>query len=146
MRGFSPNSFGLNNNPAIFKHFNDPEIFSLYLLRKDMSSSKDELFVLFFLAVVFINSRSKEEIKDTDYQQVFQKKYSIFSVSLPDELTYPDTTATWEMSFDKILSGNDSLDTFMQEQRSFIGHICCLARTTLVEKFKKKNISRTPSL
>ena len=46
------------------------------------------LFVLFFLAVVFINSRSKEEIKDTDYQQVFQKKYSIFSVSLPDELSF----------------------------------------------------------
>ena len=53
--------------------------------------------------------------------------------ALPDELTYPDTTAAWEMSFDKILSGNGSLDNFMQEQRSFIDHICCLARTTLVE-------------
>lgn len=61
-----------------------------------------------------------------------EEAYSLIA-ALPDELTYPDTTATWEMSFDKILSGNGSLDNFMQEQRSFVDHICRLARTTLVE-------------
>lgn len=46
------------------------------------------LFALVFVALVFVNSRPEEEIKDTDYQQAFQKKYSIFSVSLPDELSF----------------------------------------------------------
>lgn len=46
------------------------------------------LLVLVFLALVFVNSKSKEDLKDDDYQQAFQKKYSIFSISLPENLSF----------------------------------------------------------
>ena len=46
------------------------------------------LIALIFVAFIFINSQPEGEIKDSDYQQVFQKKYSIFSVSAPDTLSF----------------------------------------------------------
>ncbi len=46
------------------------------------------LVVVVFLALVFLNSKSKEDLKDDDYQQAFQKKYSIFSISIPDQLSF----------------------------------------------------------
>lgn len=46
------------------------------------------LFVLVFVALVFVNSRPEDKIGDNDYQKAFQRKYSIFSVSLPDSLSF----------------------------------------------------------
>ena len=46
------------------------------------------LVVVVFLALVVLNSKSKEDLKDDDYQQAFQKKYSIFSISIPDQLSF----------------------------------------------------------
>ena len=50
--------------------------------------------------------------------------------SLPDDLTYPDTTALWEMNFDRIVEGNYSLDTFLQEQTVFVTNLCKLAASS----------------
>ncbi|MEI7425014.1 MAG: DNA topoisomerase, partial [Candidatus Staskawiczbacteria bacterium] len=47
--------------------------------------------------------------------------------SLPDELTYPDTTAIWEMNFDKITEGGHSMDDFMKEQTEFVTNLCKVA-------------------
>ena len=46
------------------------------------------LFGLLIASLVFINSRPEERPTDNDFQQAFQKKYSVFSLSLPDDLTF----------------------------------------------------------
>lgn len=43
------------------------------------------LLITFF---VFINSRTEEKPTENDFQQAFQKKYSIFSLRLPDQLSF----------------------------------------------------------
>ena len=53
--------------------------------------------------------------------------------SLPDDLTYPDTTALWEMNFDRIVEGNYSLDTFLQEQTIFVTNLCQLAASSNIK-------------
>jgi membrane-bound lytic murein transglycosylase D len=52
---------------------------------------KYSLFVLVGLIVVFfvfVNSKPNVKPSDDDYQQVFQKKYSVFSLALPTNLTF----------------------------------------------------------
>ncbi len=46
------------------------------------------LFGLLIASLIFINSRPEERPTDNDFQQAFQKKYSVFSLSLPDDLTF----------------------------------------------------------
>lgn len=46
------------------------------------------LLAFVVVALVFINSRPEEKVRDVDYQQAFQNKYSIFSLSLPDKLSF----------------------------------------------------------
>lgn len=43
---------------------------------------------------------------------------------LPDELTYPDETARWEMTFEKMVDGSVVLDDFISEQEAFITELC----------------------
>jgi len=46
------------------------------------------LFFLIALAFFLINSQSDKEINDVEYEKVFQNKYSIFSISIPDEMYF----------------------------------------------------------
>lgn len=46
------------------------------------------VFTFIIIAFIFTNSRPGEEVEDIDYQQAFQKKYSIFSVSIPETLSF----------------------------------------------------------
>ena len=46
------------------------------------------LMIILVIAAIFINSRPEEKVKDVDYQQAFQKKYSIFSISIPEQLSF----------------------------------------------------------
>lgn len=51
------------------------------------------------------------------------KAYLIVSL-LPDELTYPDATAEWEMTFEQMCNGKVKLDDFILKQQDFIRFLC----------------------
>lgn len=44
--------------------------------------------------------------------------------ALPDELTYPDSTALWESVLHRMASGNGSLEEFLRQQAEFMTGIC----------------------
>ena len=48
------------------------------------------LIGLIVVFIVFINSQPGVKSVDTDYQQVFQEKYSVFSLALPTNLSFAD--------------------------------------------------------
>ena len=48
------------------------------------------LFGLIIVFFIFINSQPEERPTDNDFQQAFQKKYSVFSLSIPDELKFAE--------------------------------------------------------
>ena len=39
-------------------------------------------------ALIFTFSKPEEKITEDDYQRIFQKKYSVFSLTIPDQLTF----------------------------------------------------------
>lgn len=49
--------------------------------------------------------------------------------TLPDELTYPDSTAIWEDILHKMAGGNESLHSFLQQQAQFASQLCAAAVT-----------------
>jgi hypothetical protein len=75
------------------------------------------LIFLIVLALLFINSQPEKEISNLDYEKVFQNKYSIFSISLPDEMTFAGEKVPFEYfdvkeAFDRELLVN----TYWQSQ------------------------------
>ena len=46
------------------------------------------LLALIITSFIFINSRPEEKHSSVDFQQVFQKKYSVFSLVLPDNVEF----------------------------------------------------------
>jgi DNA topoisomerase-3 len=55
---------------------------------------------------------------------------------LPEELTYPDSTAQWEMTFEKMVDGSVKLCEFMDRQTQFISSLCQKAKSIEVEQAK----------
>jgi len=53
--------------------------------------------------------------------------------SLPDELTYPDSTAIWEIIFNRMVDGSAQLNSFIEEQTRFITDLCCKAKEIKIE-------------
>lgn len=47
--------------------------------------------------------------------------------TLPDELTYPDSTAIWESILHRMVGGNESLSSFLQQQAEFATKLCAEA-------------------
>lgn len=47
--------------------------------------------------------------------------------ALPDELTFPDSTAVWELTFNQMVSGTVQLASFIEEQSRFITDLCVRA-------------------
>ncbi|MBC8015299.1 MAG: DNA topoisomerase 3 [Sporomusaceae bacterium] len=53
--------------------------------------------------------------------------------SLPDELTYPDSTAIWEIIFNRMVDGSAQLTSFIDQQTQFITDLCCKAKEIKIE-------------
>lgn len=47
--------------------------------------------------------------------------------TLPDELTYPDSTAKWENILHQMAGGSESLSAFLQQQAQFATELCATA-------------------
>ncbi|HMM22330.1 MAG TPA: DNA topoisomerase 3 [Selenomonadales bacterium] len=47
--------------------------------------------------------------------------------ALPDEMTYPDSTALWEAVLHRMAGGSESLEGFLAQQAEFTAKICSLA-------------------
>lgn len=53
--------------------------------------------------------------------------------SLPDELTYPDSTAIWEIIFNRMVDGSAQLNSFIDQQTQFIADLCHKAKEIKIE-------------
>lgn len=48
--------------------------------------------------------------------------------ALPDELTYPDSTAVWEFALQRMAEGGEKLETFLEQQQNFTTKLCSAAQ------------------
>jgi DNA topoisomerase III len=76
----------------------------------------------------------KELIQRGFLREEKKKKYLIPTESayllidaLPEELTYPDSTALWETILHRMADGSESLDGFLTQQAQFTAAICAMA-------------------
>jgi DNA topoisomerase-3 len=53
--------------------------------------------------------------------------------ALPEELTYPDSTAIWEIIFNRMVEGTAELTSFIDEQTKFITSLCLKAKEVQIE-------------
>jgi len=53
--------------------------------------------ILLLVLFIFINSRPEEKPSDLDYKEIFQKKYSVFSLPIPDSITFAGENAPIEL-------------------------------------------------
>ncbi|MDR1702429.1 MAG: DNA topoisomerase 3 [Sporomusaceae bacterium] len=61
-----------------------------------------------------------------------EKAYLLISV-LPDKLTYPDLTALWDMTFEKMGEGSVNLAEFIKHQEDFVTKLCREADSTAIK-------------
>jgi DNA topoisomerase-3 len=76
----------------------------------------------------------KELVQRGFLREEKKKKYLIPTESayllidaLPEELTYPDSTAIWETILHRMAEGSESLESFLSQQAEFTAAICALA-------------------
>ncbi len=76
----------------------------------------------------------KELIQRGFLREEKKKKYLVPTESayllidaLPEELTYPDSTALWEMILHRMADGSESLEGFLKQQAEFTAAICAMA-------------------
>jgi DNA topoisomerase-3 len=72
-------------------------------------------------------------IEEKKFLRPSDQAYLMVSL-LPDELTYPDATAEWEMTFEKIVEGKLELDVFLARQTQFITMLCQKATNLRVKQ------------
>lgn len=53
--------------------------------------------------------------------------------ALPEELTYPDSTAIWEIIFNRMVDGTAELTSFIEQQTKFITDLCLKAKEVPIE-------------
>lgn len=53
--------------------------------------------------------------------------------SLPEELTYPDSTAIWEIIFNRMVDGSAQLNSFIDQQTNFITALCAKAKEMKID-------------
>lgn len=74
-----------------------------------------------------------KELIDRDFLKVVKKHLQpsegayLLVDALPDELTYPDSTAIWEQTFNDMVDGSFKLDDFIGEQTAYITDLCSRA-------------------
>jgi len=66
------------------------------------------------------------EEKKKKYLMPTESAYLLID-ALPEELTYPDSTALWETILHRMADGSESLEAFLKQQSEFITNICALA-------------------
>lgn len=71
----------------------------------------------------------KEE-KKKKYLVPTQTAYLLID-ALPEELTYPDSTALWEAVLHRMADGQESLEEFLTQQAKFAADICAMASAGL---------------
>lgn len=76
----------------------------------------------------------KELVQRGFLREEKKKKYLIPTESayllidaLPEDLTYPDSTALWEAILHRMADGHESLEDFLRQQAEFTASICALA-------------------
>ena len=52
--------------------------------------------------------------------------------ALPDDLTYPDATATWEHALQRMAEGGEKLEAFLAEQIRLTTQLCSTAKTQAI--------------
>lgn len=67
-------------------------------------------------------------VEEKKHLRPTERAYLLVSL-LPDELIYPDSTAEWEMTFEKMLDGSSNLNDFIEQQQEFISYLCQKATT-----------------
>ncbi|WP_312519878.1 DNA topoisomerase 3 [Anaerospora sp.] len=77
----------------------------------------------------------KELIDRRFLQEEKKKKYLIPTDSayllidaLPDEMTYPDSTALWENILHRMAEGSENLAVFLEQQAKFTSNLCNIAK------------------
>lgn len=63
--------------------------------------------------------------------------------ALPEELTYPDSTAIWEIIFNRMVEGTAQLTSFIDQQTQFITSLCLKAKEVHIEN-KDATVKRCP--
>ncbi|MDF2634551.1 MAG: topoisomerase [Pelosinus sp.] len=63
--------------------------------------------------------------------------------ALPEELTYPDSTAIWEIIFNRMVEGTAQLNSFIDQQTQFITALCLKAKEVHIEN-KDANVKKCP--
>jgi DNA topoisomerase-3 len=63
--------------------------------------------------------------------------------ALPEELTYPDSTAIWEIIFNRMVEGTAELTSFIDQQTEFITALCLKAKEVHIEN-KDATVKRCP--
>ncbi len=63
--------------------------------------------------------------------------------ALPEELTYPDSTAIWEIIFNRMVEGKAELNSFIGQQTEFITSLCLKAKEVQIEN-KDANVVKCP--
>jgi DNA topoisomerase-3 len=76
----------------------------------------------------------KELVQRSFLREQSKKKYLIPTEAayllidaLPEEMTYPDSTAVWESVLHRMANGGESLENFLNQQAEFTAKICTLA-------------------
>lgn len=55
--------------------------------------------------------------------------------TLPEELTYPDSTAIWEIIFNRMVDGKAELNSFIDQQTNFITTLCQKAKEIPIKNY-----------
>lgn len=55
--------------------------------------------------------------------------------ALPEELTYPDSTAIWEIIFNRMVDGKAELNSFIDQQTNFITTLCQKAKEIPIKNY-----------
>jgi DNA topoisomerase-3 len=63
--------------------------------------------------------------------------------ALPEELTYPDSTAIWEIIFNRMVDGTAELTSFIEQQTKFITDLCLKAKAVPIEN-RDSNAKKCP--
>jgi DNA topoisomerase-3 len=63
--------------------------------------------------------------------------------ALPEELTYPDSTAIWEIIFNRMVDGTAQLTSFIEQQTKFITDLCLKAKEVPIEN-RDSNVKKCP--
>lgn len=60
--------------------------------------------------------------------------------TLPEELTYPDSTAIWEIIFNRMVDGKAELNSFIDQQTNFITTLCQKAKEIPIKNYDSNAI------